>query len=65
MFFCRAHWFSLPKAQRDAVWRAYRPGQTGDKRPSQEYLEVARRAIAYVAQQEGTPLPEAYRGRDG
>ena len=27
MFACRRHWFTLPKALRDAIWRTYRPGQ--------------------------------------
>ena len=31
----------LPKELRDRVWRAYRPGQEIDKRPSAVYLRVA------------------------
>jgi len=45
MFMCRRHWFMLPKGHRDAIWAAYRPGQEIDKRPSREYLHVARAAI--------------------
>jgi hypothetical protein len=38
---CRRHWFLLPKALRDRVWAAYRPGQEEDMAPGPEYLEVA------------------------
>ena len=48
MFMCRSHWFALPKALRDAIWRTYRPGQEITKTPSPEYLEAARAAIAYL-----------------
>lgn len=37
---CKAHWYKIPKHLRDKVWRAYRPGQEIDKRPSAEYLRV-------------------------
>lgn len=39
---CRDHWYRLPKALRDRIWRSYRPGQEVDKRPSQDYLNAAR-----------------------
>lgn len=48
MFMCRSHWFALPKALRDAIWRTYRPGQEIRKDPSPEYLDAAREAIAYL-----------------
>ncbi len=41
MWGCRPHWFSLPKALRDRVWRTYLPGQEVDMSPSAEYLQVA------------------------
>lgn len=46
MFMCRAHWFSLRKPIRDAIWNEYRSGQEIDKRPSLRYLAVQQRAIA-------------------
>lgn len=49
MWGCRAHWFSLPKPIRDAVWREYRPGQESDKRPSFRYMAVQRLAVAHTA----------------
>lgn len=49
MFMCRDHWYALPKPMRDAIWATYRPGQERDKRPSAEYLENARTAIAWLA----------------
>lgn len=41
MWGCKAHWFKLPKALRDRIWRAYAPGQEVDMTPSAEYLKVA------------------------
>lgn len=41
MWGCKAHWFKLPKALRDRIWRAYAPGQEVDMTPSEEYLQVA------------------------
>lgn len=48
MWGCSVHWFRLPKALRDEVWRAYRPGQEKDMHPSSEYLEVAKRVEAWI-----------------
>lgn len=53
MFMCRPHWFSLPKYLRDAVWAVYIPGQERRMDPSDEYLEVARNAIEWLATKEG------------
>jgi hypothetical protein len=41
LFMCRRHWMKLPKRLRDMIWKAYRPGQERDMRPSREYLRVA------------------------
>lgn len=41
MWGCGKHWFKLPKALRDRIWRAYVPGQEVDMTPSDEYLKVA------------------------
>ncbi len=40
MWGCKAHWYRLPKALRDKVWRTYRIGQERDMSPSAEYLAV-------------------------
>lgn len=48
MFMCREHWFSLPRSYRDAILRAYEPGQEITKDPSMEYLRVARAAVLYL-----------------
>ena len=53
MLMCRKHWFMVPKALRDEVWRTYRRGQEVTKDPSREYLDAADAAIKYVATQEG------------
>ncbi len=53
MFMCRRHWFSLPKAMRDDIWRTYRPGQCDDWAISHEYAEAARAAVRFVAAKEG------------
>lgn len=49
MWGCKPHWFALPKPLRDRIWRAYRPGQEKDMRPSAEYLAVAREVQAWIA----------------
>ncbi len=58
MWGCREHWFRLPKSLRDRIWAAFRPGQEIDKRPSTEYLAVAREAQDWIAAQvTGETLP--------
>jgi len=49
MFMCKNHWYRVPALLRRAVWKEYRPGQESDKRPSNRYMAVQRRAIAEVA----------------
>lgn len=41
MWGCKAPWFKLPKSLRDRIWRAYAPGQEGNRTPSEAYLQVA------------------------
>jgi len=54
MWGCTKHWFALPKDLRDRVWRAYRPGQEKDQRPSREYVEVARAVQDWIEKNHGT-----------
>lgn len=42
MWGCKKHWFMLPQAMRNRIWRAYRPGQEVDGSPSREYVDAAR-----------------------
>lgn len=51
---CRHHWFALPKSIRDAIWRAYVPGQEVTKTPSAAYIAAARAAQDWIA---GRALP--------
>jgi len=53
MFMCRKHWFSLPRAMRDEIWRTYRPGQCDDWQISRAYSEAAKAAVRFVAAKEG------------
>ena len=46
---CRPHWYALPKALRDRVWRAFRPGQEVTGKPSEPYVAVAREVQAWIA----------------
>jgi hypothetical protein len=58
MFMCRKHWFMLPIAMRNAVWREYQPGQEERKvAPTKAYFRVTDEAENYVAAKEGLPLP--------
>lgn len=49
MWGCKEHWFKLPRVLRDAVWKAYRPGQEVTKTPSPEYLAVAALVQGWIA----------------
>jgi len=53
MWGCRNHWFMLPKALRDEVWAAYRPGQELTKAPSAKYIEVARKVQQWIKENHG------------
>lgn len=53
MWGCKKHWFKLPKRLRDKIWRAYRPGQEVDMRPSKEYLEVAEEVQQWIEEEYG------------
>ena len=55
MWGCSQHWFKLPKALRDKIWRSYKPGQEVSLTPSPEYLEAAKEVQAWIAQQEPKP----------
>jgi hypothetical protein len=48
MWGCRRHWYMLPAEIRDAIWKAYRPGQEGDGEPSDAYLVAAGRAQRWI-----------------
>jgi len=45
----------LPKALRDRVWKAYKPGQEVDMTPSDEYLQVADDVQRWIAEHGGKP----------
>lgn len=58
---CKRHWFMVPKALRDGLWDAYRPGQERRMDPSPEYLLAAARCVHAVATKEGLD-PEVIAG---
>lgn len=47
LLMCRAHWFRVPLAMRNAVWREYHNGITKD------YCAAAKAAVIAVAEKEG------------
>lgn len=49
MWGCKQHWFKLPKALRDQIWKEYRPGQEVDKRPSARYVATAVLVQGWIA----------------
>lgn len=51
MWGCKAHWFKLPQRLRNAIWRAYRPGQEIDGTPSAEYVAVSREVRQWITEQ--------------
>jgi hypothetical protein len=52
MWGCSKHWFKLPKAIRDRIWAAYRPGQEIDKNPSAAYIAAAQSAQEWIAEEQ-------------
>lgn len=48
MWGCRRHWFMLPAPIRNAIWRAYVPGQENTMTPSAAYLEAAEAAQRWI-----------------
>jgi len=47
---CRDHWYRLPRSIRDKIWSTYRPGQEETLSPSREYVEAARIAQRWIAE---------------
>lgn len=62
---CLPHWRKLPKRLRDALWAAYRPGQEADRRPSRQYVEVAREIQDWIQEQNQAKLTEPTARRKG
>lgn len=56
LLMCAKHWRMVPANLQAAVWRTYRAGQEIDKRPSHDYLDAARAAIAAVEEKERPAL---------
>lgn len=53
LLMCGKHWRMVPHEIQRQVWATYRPGQEIDKKPSFEYIQAQKRAVAAVAQLEG------------
>ena len=47
---CKKHWYKLPYHLRRLVWASFRPGQEIDKRPSEDYLRVAKKVQEWIAE---------------
>lgn len=47
MLACKPHWFQLPLAIRNEIWRTYRKGQEVDKSPTREYMAAFQKAQDY------------------
>lgn len=52
----------VPQPSKDAVLNHYRPGQCNDMRPSREWIDAAKLAVAQVAAAEGKPMSRHQRG---
>jgi hypothetical protein len=55
MHMCKRHWSMVPKALRDGLWDAYRPGQERRMDPSPDYLLAAARCVYAVAVKDNLP----------
>lgn len=49
---CKRHWYALPARLRADILRHYRPGQEIDKRPSAEYVAVAKEVREWILTEE-------------
>lgn len=58
MHMCAPHWRMVPKANQNALWAAYKPGQERRMSPSVEYLHAAAACVHAVAEAEGQPPDE-------
>jgi hypothetical protein len=58
MFMCLKHWRMVPRLLQSEVWATYVPGQEVRKDPTDEYLEVTKRARRAVAEREGLTLTD-------
>ena len=45
---CQRHWYRLPMALRNRIWRTYRIGQEDTQTPSREYVAVAREVQEWI-----------------
>lgn len=54
MWGCRPHWARLPLNIRDAIWRAFRPGQEITARATVAYVQAAKAAQNWIAKHHGT-----------
>lgn len=45
---CTRHWYALPAELRLKIWRTFQPGKEISKRPSTEYLAVAREVQDWI-----------------
>lgn len=52
---CKKHWYMLPEALRNKIWRTFVPGQEQSKRPSRAYVEAAALAQVWIRQNYGKP----------
>lgn len=56
---CPRHWYMVPQSLRKEVWREHRLGQEETGAYTQQWVDVARKAINYVAQlEQKPPVPE-------
>ncbi len=58
---CYPHWMRLPKALRDAIWAAYRPGQETTLSPSRLYVRAALAVQRWIRDNH----PEDWKNRHG
>jgi hypothetical protein len=57
MWGCRTHWARIPADLQRKIWKAYRPGQEKDMRPSEAYLAAAHEVQEWIKSQLPPPEP--------
>jgi hypothetical protein len=59
---CRPHWYALPEDLRNAIWRAYAPGQEVKGTPSADYIAAARAVQEWIKANQPPAAPPPAQG---
>lgn len=53
LYACTTHWYKLPLALRNRIWRAYKIGQEITAEPTREYVDASRAVQEWIKANHG------------